>query len=104
MKEGIHEHHGIATASLIEQAVDKTSCNLNIPLNSIVTHDAGQCQRKKRILSLRFPNKYFGKCYANQVNLIVKNVFKFLHVHLVERAKALVTTYNRSSQRLLEKR
>jgi hypothetical protein len=32
-----HEHHGIVTAILIEQAVERTSCNLGIPLNSIVT-------------------------------------------------------------------
>jgi hypothetical protein len=51
-----HEHHGVVTAILIEQAVERTSCNLGIPLNSIVTDDARQCQRAKRILSLRFPN------------------------------------------------
>jgi hypothetical protein len=57
-----NEHHGVATAILIEQAIERTSCNLGIPLNSIVTDDAGQCQRAERILSLRFPYKYFGKC------------------------------------------
>jgi hypothetical protein len=96
-----HEHHGVVTAKLIEQVVEKTSCNLGIPLNSIVTDDAEQCQRAKHIVSLRFPNKYFSKCYAHQVNLIVKDVLKILHVNVLERAKALVTTYNCSSTKWL---
>jgi hypothetical protein len=45
-----HEHHGIAIAKLFDRAVEKTSKYSDISLNSIVTDDAGQCQRAKRIL------------------------------------------------------
>ena len=55
----------------------------------MVTDDAGQYQRAKRTLLLRFPHMYFGKCYAHQVTLIVKDVFKVVQVDLVERVKAL---------------
>jgi hypothetical protein len=50
-----HEHHGVVTAILIEQAVERTSCNLGIPLNSIFTDDAGQCQRTNAYYHCAFP-------------------------------------------------
>lgn len=83
------EHHGIATANLIETAFTKVFDDLGLQVSCVVTDDAGQCQRAKRILSLRFPHMYFGKCYAHQVNLIVKDVFKLVHVELVSRVKSL---------------
>ena len=42
-----HEHHGIAMARFIKQVIERTSHNLDIPLNSIVTDDSMQCQRTK---------------------------------------------------------
>ena len=63
--------------------------------------EAGHCARAKRILSLRYPHRYFGKCYAHQVNLIVKDVFKVAFVGTIERARKLVTKYNNSTNKWL---
>lgn len=95
------EHHGIATARLIETAFTKVINDLGMPVSCVVTDDAGQCQRAKRILSLRFPHMYFGKCYAHQVNLIVKDVFKLIYVQLVSRVKSLTKAYNKSASKWL---
>ena len=95
------EHHGIATAKLIESAFMKGSQDLELLILCVVTDDAGQCQRAKHILSLHFLHVYFGKCYAHQVNLIVKDVFKVVQVDLVERVKALTKAYNKSASKWL---
>lgn len=95
------EHHGIATARMIESAFLKVANDLGIVIKCVITDDAGQCQRAKRILSLRFPQMYFGKCYAHQINLVVKDVFKIIHVQLVSRVKALIKTYNKSASKWL---
>ena len=65
------------------------------------TDDAGQCARAKRILSLRFPALYFGRCYAHQVHLIVKGVFKIIYVEVIERARKLINKYNQSTSKWL---
>jgi hypothetical protein len=95
------EHHGIATAKLIETAFTKVVNDLGMPVSCVVTDDVGQCQRAKRILSVRFPHMYFGKCYAHQVNLIVKDVFKLIHVQLVSCVKSLTKAYNESASKWL---
>jgi len=44
---------------------------------------------------------YFGKCYAHQVNLIVKDVFEVAFIATIERARKLVTKYNHSTSKWL---
>ena len=44
------EHHGIATAKLIESAFMKGSQDLGLLISCVVMDNAGQCQRAKRIL------------------------------------------------------
>ena len=44
---------------------------------------------------------YFGKCYAHQVHLIVKGVFKIIYVEVVERARKLINKYNQSTSKWL---
>jgi len=91
----------ITTAKLIETAFTKVVNDLGMPVSCVVTDDVGQCQRAKRILSVRFPHMYFGKCYAHQVNLIVKDVFKLIHVQLVSCVKSLTKAYNESASKWL---
>ena len=95
------EHHGIATAKQIESAIEKTNQHFRFSCSNACTDDAGQCSRAKRILSLRFPNLYFGRCYAHQVHLIVKDVFKVVFVETVDRVKRLITKYNASTSKWL---
>jgi hypothetical protein len=65
-------HDGVATAKQIEAAVYKTEKEFGFQIGCVTTDEAGQCHRAKKILGLRFPNRYFGKCYAHQVSLIRK--------------------------------
>ena len=44
---------------------------------------------------------YFGKCYAHQVNLIVKDVFKVVYIDAIDQAWALVTKFNQSTSKWL---
>ena len=71
--------------------------NFGIIIGSVCTDDTDQCARAKSILSLRFPNLYFGRCYAHQVHLIVKDVFKISFVEVIESARKLITKYNQST-------
>ena len=44
---------------------------------------------------------YFGKCYAHQVHLIVKGVFKIIYIEVIERARKLINKYNQSTSKWL---
>ena len=94
-------HDGVATAAQIERAFKKTESDFGITFSGVTTDEAGQCARAKRILSLRYPNMYFGKCFAHQVNLIVKDVLKVAFIGTIERARKLVTKYNNSTNKWL---
>ena len=65
------EHNGIYVAKQIDEGFLKSEKDFDIFICCVCTDDACQCARGKRILSLRFPYMYFGKCYAHQVHLIV---------------------------------
>ena len=95
------EHNGICIAKQIEKGFLKSQKDFDIFICCVCTDDAGQCARGKRILSLRFPYMYFGKCYAHQVHLIVKGVFKIIYVEAVERARKLINKYNQSTSKWL---
>ena len=95
------EHNGINVAKQIEEGFLKSQQDFDIIICCVCTDDAGQCARGKRILSLRYPQMYFGKCYAHQVHLIVKGVFKIIYVEVVERARKLINKYNQSTSKWL---
>ena len=79
----------------------RCSQDLGLLISCVVTDDPCQCQRAKRIIALHFPHMYFGKCYAHQVNLIEKDVFKVVHGDLVARVKALTKAYNKNTSKWL---
>eukprot|EP00644_Phytophthora_capsici_P017236 jgi/Phyca11/122534/e_gw1.48.316.1 len=45
-------------------------------IGSCVTDDAGQCARARRILALRWPNIIFLRCFAHDINNLVKAVLQ----------------------------
>jgi hypothetical protein len=83
-------HDSVATAKQIEAAVYKTEKEFGFQIGCMMTDRAGQCRRGKKILGLRFPSRYFGKCYAHQVSLIVKDVFKSRFATTVTKENTLV--------------
>ena len=94
-------HDWVATAEQIGKAWLKTEKDFGITFSDVTTDEAGQCGRAKRILALRYPDMYFGKCYAHQVNLIIKDVFKVLYLDAIDRTRALVTKFNQSTSKWL---
>ena len=85
----------------IEEGFLKSQKKIDIIICCVCTEDAGQCAQAKRIFSLRFPCMYFGKCYAHQVHLIVKGVFKIIYIEVIERARKLINKYNQSTSKWL---
>eukprot|EP00644_Phytophthora_capsici_P018642 jgi/Phyca11/132663/e_gw1.206.13.1 len=77
--EGMHkvdsDHHGCAIARQMENLIVELSRDEWV-IGSAITDDAGQCRRARGILALRWPNIYFGKCFAHDINNLVKAVLK----------------------------
>jgi hypothetical protein len=66
------EHHGIAVAKGWERLLF-----IHIrayPIKYFLSDDAGQCGRVRRILALRFPYMLFMRCWAHQINLMVRTL------------------------------
>ena len=68
------------------------------------TDDAGQCGRGRRILSLRYPSKIIGKCWAHQVNLMVKYVLTLAgFIKIMKEATSAANAISASSNKWLVK-
>ena len=67
--EGGDEHHGIAVAQELEEAIGLVEASTGLLVGSVCTDDAGQCGRARRILALRFRAIVFTKCFAHQVSI-----------------------------------
>jgi hypothetical protein len=65
-------------------------------VGAIVTDNAGNCARARRILALRWPKIVFLFCYAHQINLLVKDVIATNWQITVSQAHAIVSTLNKS--------
>lgn len=62
--------------------------------------DAGQCGRARRILSLRFPHCLFVKCWAHQLNLMVKHLLLVAAFKEVTKiANAIAAAFSKSSSK-----
>jgi hypothetical protein len=70
-------------------------------VGAIVTDNAGNCARARRILALRWPKIVFLFCYAHQINLLVKDVIATSWKITVSQAHAIVSTLNKSTAKWL---
>jgi hypothetical protein len=70
-------------------------------LGAIVTDNAGQCGRARRILALRWTNIVFVHCFAHAVNNRVKSVLKTSFKSAATAASKVVHTLNASSSKWL---
>ena len=94
------DHHGIAVASSWEGLIMSTYDKYKF--HYFCSDDAGQCGRARRILALRYPFVMFNKCWAHQINLMVKALltrseFKETCRQAMETAKVI----NKSSSKWL---
>ncbi|KAG3147920.1 hypothetical protein PI124_g8049 [Phytophthora idaei] len=77
--QGLHpigsEHDGVALARQMEALIIELQLN-EWNIGAVITDDAGQCIRARRILALRWPTIHFSKCFAHDINNLVKTVLK----------------------------
>lgn len=91
---------GLAVAEAIEDIIMKSICN-GWEIGAVITDNAGQCARARRILSLRWPQIVFLFCFAHQVNLLVKDVLRRAFGVVAAEAAAIINTLSRSTSKWL---
>uniref|UniRef100_K3XCR3 DUF659 domain-containing protein n=1 Tax=Globisporangium ultimum (strain ATCC 200006 / CBS 805.95 / DAOM BR144) TaxID=431595 RepID=K3XCR3_GLOUD len=94
-------HDGVAIA----QELDTILCQAREEqwdVGAVVTDDAGQCGRARRILALRWPNIAFLHCFAHDINNLVKAVLKTTFRHVACRAADIVNALNAASSTWLK--
>ena len=69
-----YKHHGIAVAKGWQCLLMDTYPQYTF--HYFCSDDAGQCGRARRILALRFPFIIFNRCWAHQINLMVKSLLQ----------------------------
>ena len=100
---GLRSETGSELARIMESWIIDNNNYLNVhgaEIGCVVTDDAANCVKARRILALRFPNICFRKCLAHQVNLIVKDTLTILGLDKVDLLKDAVTTIRRSKKLL----
>ncbi|KAG6977565.1 hypothetical protein JG688_00000161, partial [Phytophthora aleatoria] len=90
-------HDGIAIAEQMESVMEKMMSDGW----SVVTDNAGQCGRARRILSLRWPQISFQICFAHDLNNLVKAVLKSDFSVVTKQASDAVNALNASSAKWL---
>ncbi|EEY64970.1 uncharacterized protein PITG_16417 [Phytophthora infestans T30-4] len=70
-------------------------------IGGVVTDNAGQCARARRILSLRWPHISFQICFAHDLNNLVKAVLKSDFSEVTKQASDAVNALNASSAKWL---
>lgn len=93
------EHDGVALARQMEALlIEMINDGWNV--GAVITDDAGQCARARRILAWRWPTIHFGKCFAHDINNLVKAVLKIHEFQdIAGQASAAVKALNRSSSK-----
>eukprot|EP00644_Phytophthora_capsici_P005324 jgi/Phyca11/97103/e_gw1.1.1704.1 len=93
-------HDGIAIAEQLESVLEKVLGEM-WRVGGVVTDDAGQCSRARRILALRWPHIVFLFCFAHDVNNLVKAVLRSAFRDVAAKAATAVNTLNASSSKWL---
>ncbi|ETI35137.1 hypothetical protein F443_18468 [Phytophthora nicotianae P1569] len=70
-------------------------------IGAVVTDNAGQCGRARRILSLRWPTIAFVICFAHDLHNLVKSVLKSDYAEVIKKASDAVNALNASSAKWL---
>eukprot|EP00918_Siedleckia_nematoides_P101535 GHVU01221792.1.p1 GENE.GHVU01221792.1~~GHVU01221792.1.p1 ORF type:complete len:874 (+),score=92.83 GHVU01221792.1:158-2779(+) len=67
--------HGIAVARQVEEIMNHVQELVGHEPTGLCSDEAGQLSRGKRILSKRFPHRYFAKCYAHQFHRMAQDLY-----------------------------
>ena len=93
----------ITVAEEIENKIIDIQSKLEVKIGSVVTDSAAQLVKAKRILAFRWPDVYFGPCFAHIVNLITKDTLNVLGMKQITRAKGIIKGYKKSVIHWLKK-
>ena len=95
-----HEHHGIAVARVWETLLFEAYTGKTYSFHYHCSDDAGQCGQGRRILALRYPWLLWLKCWAHQINLMVKALLGYdTFKTICEQAMHASVTINASSSK-----
>jgi hypothetical protein len=93
-------HDAIATAIDLEGVMNRV-IDKGWNLGAVVTDDAGQCRKARKILARRSPSVVFLFCFAHCVNNLVKQVLKTAFAKIARDASIIVNIFNASSAKWL---
>ncbi|KAE9171226.1 hypothetical protein PF002_g29875 [Phytophthora fragariae] len=93
-------HDALAIAEQMEEVMEQMA-NDGWKVGAVITDNAGQCGRARRILSLRYPRISFQICFAHDLNNLVKAVLKSDFSVVTKEASDAVNALNASSAKWL---
>jgi hAT family C-terminal dimerisation region len=94
------KHDGINIAKLLEGVI-KDAIIQGWNIGSVITDDAGQCGKARRILTLRWPKVAFLRCFAHDINNLVKLVLRTSFRDVASQAAVAVNVLVASSSKWL---
>ncbi|POM61563.1 hypothetical protein PHPALM_29402 [Phytophthora palmivora] len=93
-------HDGIAIAQQMENVIKEIEAK-GWRIGAVVTDNAGQCGRARRILALRHTRIAYVRCFAHDINNLVKAVLNSAFRKLTKTASRATVTLNTSSSKWL---
>jgi hypothetical protein len=93
-------HDGLAIAEHLENILLSMIIQ-GWDVGTVVTNNADNCARARRILALCWPKIVFVFCYAHQINLLVKDIIATSWQITVSHTHAIVSTLNKSTAKWL---
>ncbi|POM78256.1 LOW QUALITY PROTEIN: Hypothetical protein PHPALM_4233 [Phytophthora palmivora] len=95
LKRTSSRHDGLAIAEQMEAVLEQLLSS-GWKVGAVVTDNAGQCGRARRILALRYPDIAFVFCFAHDVNNLVKSILKTVFKDISEDAAGIASILNTS--------
>ncbi|POM67214.1 Hypothetical protein PHPALM_16826 [Phytophthora palmivora] len=93
-------HDGIAIAQQMENVIKEIEAK-GWRIGAVVTDNAGQCGRARRILALRHTRIAYVRCFAHDINNLVKAVLNSAFRKVTKTASRATVTLNTSSSKWL---
>ena len=81
---------GIETAKLFERILHFFEKKVGKKIQCVITDNASQCSKARRLLTHRYPDILMHYCMAHQINLITGKASKIFGKGVVERASKLI--------------
>eukprot|EP00918_Siedleckia_nematoides_P065076 GHVU01141478.1.p1 GENE.GHVU01141478.1~~GHVU01141478.1.p1 ORF type:complete len:741 (-),score=98.90 GHVU01141478.1:997-3219(-) len=93
------QHHGLATAELLEQILGSAAETVGVRVRALCTDEAGENGRAKRILALRLPDLYLARCLSHHNALTAKQLLRLDRFRGVIQTAAGIVKVIRKSER-----